>query len=104
MKRRKFITFIGGAAASWPLAARAQQAMPVVGFVSPRSPDESARLGPAFRKALNETGYVEGQNVTVEYPLAGGPIRSLAGAHGRPRPPSRCCDCHARLHRRCPGG
>src|SRR5262249_17926252 len=69
IRRREFIFTLGGAAAAWPLAARAQQqpAMPVVGLVGPRSPEESTRLGAAFRKALNETGYIEAQNVMVEY-------------------------------------
>jgi putative ABC transport system substrate-binding protein len=68
MKRREFITLLGGAAVAWPCAARAQQpAMPIVGLVGPRSPEESTRLGAAFRKALNETGYIEAQNVMVEY-------------------------------------
>jgi len=68
MRRRDFIKLIAGSIAAWPLAARAQQpAMPLVGLVNGRSAQDAARNTAAFRKGLNETGYVEGQNVTVEY-------------------------------------
>jgi putative tryptophan/tyrosine transport system substrate-binding protein len=68
VKRREFISLLGGTAAAWPLAARAQQAaMPIVGFVTNRPAEASVRQAAAFRKGLNETGYVEGQNLMVEY-------------------------------------
>jgi putative tryptophan/tyrosine transport system substrate-binding protein len=67
MRRREFIKLVAGAAAAWPLAARAQQAMPIVAWVHSGSPDSNARHLAAFWEGLNETGFIEGQNLTVEY-------------------------------------
>jgi ABC-type uncharacterized transport system substrate-binding protein len=71
--RRELLVALGGAAATWPLAARAQQsAMPVIGFMSTRSPEDSAYLLAAFRRSLTEGGFVEGQNVAIEFRWARG--------------------------------
>ena len=78
VRRREFIRYLGGALAVWPTLARAQQtALPVVGFLNPGSPAEATDRTAAFLKGLNDAGYVEGQNVAIEYRWAQGQYDQL---------------------------
>jgi len=73
MRRREFVTLLGGAASAWPLAARAQQsATPVIGFIRPSPPESVAHLLPAFRAGLKEIGFVEGQSIVIAFRWAEG--------------------------------
>ena len=79
MRRREFIKLIGGATAAWPFSARAQQsAMPLIGFMSARSPDDTGPVLQAFLKGLGEAGFFDGQNATIEYRWARGDYSRLA--------------------------
>jgi hypothetical protein len=83
MRRREFMAALGGAAAAWPALARAQQSvMPVVGFLSSRSPGEAAVHTAAFRRGLSEAGFVEGQNVAIMFRWANGHYERLSALEG----------------------
>jgi hypothetical protein len=97
MRRREFVTFLGGTVAAWSLAAHAQKAaLPVVAFIRDGSADGSQRYVTAFRKGLNENGFVEGQNVTVEYHWLEGQYDRLPALLARSGPPTGRRDRHAR--------
>ncbi len=83
LRRRKFLTLLGGTVAAWPVSAQAQQpAMPVVGFLNPTTLDAQVDRLRAFRQGLKDIGYVEGENVAIEYRSAENQSEPAAGAGG----------------------
>jgi|SRR6516164_7965951 len=97
IRRREFIVTLGGATA-WSLAARAQQpGMPVIGYLSARSPADTAHLVDAFRRGLKESGFIEGHNVAIEYRWAFGEHSQLPRLAAETRAKARCA---ARYHGR----
>ena len=94
MRRREFLGALGGAAAAWPLAARAQQPkMPVIGFLRSTAASDSVHLVAAFRKGLSEAGFIEGQNVVIESRFADGQNYRLAGLARNSRMPGSGSAC-----------
>jgi hypothetical protein len=79
MRRRDFITPLGGAPLAWPFAARAQESVPVIGFLHSGSPEQNTKRLDAFRKGLHDAGFVEGQNVAIEYRWAAALAADLIG-------------------------